>query len=236
MSKFLSAEWKYLIMANYAVDPEVLKPYLPYKTELDIFEGSCYVSLVGFLFHNTKVASISIPFHKNFEEINLRFYVKYNDDGIWKRGVVFISEIVPRRAIALVANTLFNEKYRTHRTKNALLHNELALTVKYEWRHKKKWNAISVKAEVKSVAIPTGSHEEFITEHYWGYSPINQFKTGEYQVQHPRWEIFPVISYEIDCNFLTMYGNDFSFLQSLKPNSVLLAKGSPISVSKRKII
>ncbi|MEP6676531.1 MAG: DUF2071 domain-containing protein [Ferruginibacter sp.] len=235
-SKFLSAEWKYLIMANYAVDPEILKPYLPAKTELDIYEGNCFISLVGFLFHNTKVAGISIPFHKNFEEINLRFYVKYNNNGIWKRGVVFISEVVPKPAIALIANTLFNEKYRTHRTKNSLTHDDTLLSVRYQWRHQKKWNSISVKAETVAIAIPEGSHEEFITEHYWGYSPINKLKTGEYKVEHPRWEIFPVISYEINCDFKAMYGNEFSFLQNIKPNSVLLAKGSAVTVSKRKII
>ena len=236
MSKFLSAEWKYLIMANYAVPPEVLLPYLPAKTTLDDFDGIHYVSLVGFLFHDTRVAGIKIPFHVNFEEINLRFYVKYNDNAVSKRGVVFISEVVPKRAIAFIANTLFNEKYRRLQTRNAITRDDVLLSVKYEWQHEKKWNSLSVKAGPTPNSIPAGSHEEFITEHYWGYSPINRSRTGEYEVTHPRWEIFPVISYDIDCDFTSMYGKAFSFLQHLSPNSVLLAKGSAVSVSKRNII
>src|SRR3989344_5216660 len=110
---FLKAEWNNLIMANYEVPQEILLPYLPKYTELDLFEGKCYVSLVGFLFENTKMLGMKIPFHINFEEINLRFYVKYKSGKEWRRGVVFIKEIVSKPAITFVANTLYNEKYVT---------------------------------------------------------------------------------------------------------------------------
>ena len=85
---FLKAEWRKLILANYKVEPELLKPYLPYGTELDLWQDSCYLSLVGFMFVNTKIKGVKIPFHVNFEEVNLRFYVKRYDNGEWKRGVV----------------------------------------------------------------------------------------------------------------------------------------------------
>ena len=91
-AKFLTATWKNLIIANYIVHPHVLKPFLPHKTELDLFNGKVYVSLVGFMFMNTRLLGFKIPFHINFEEVNLRFYVRYNDNGEWKRGTVFIKE------------------------------------------------------------------------------------------------------------------------------------------------
>ena len=91
---FLSAEWRNLLMANYEIDPAVLKKYLPCHTELDEFNGVHYVSLVGFLFTNTRLKGIAFPFHSTFEEVNLRFYVRYKEDNQWKRGVVFIKEIV----------------------------------------------------------------------------------------------------------------------------------------------
>jgi len=114
---FLEAEWRKLIMANYEIDPSILKSYLPNKTELDLFNGVCYVSLIGFLFSNTRMLGVKVPLHINFEEVNLRFYVRYNDAGVWKRGTVFIKEIVSKPAITFVANTLYKEKYETMPTR-----------------------------------------------------------------------------------------------------------------------
>ena len=110
---FLKAEWRKLALANYAVDPSVLHRYVPAHTVLDSWNGTCYVSLVGFMFVNTRLLGFPIPFHRNFEEVNLRFYVRYQDKGEWKRGVVFIKEIVPRPALTFVANTIYKEHYQT---------------------------------------------------------------------------------------------------------------------------
>ena len=117
-------------MANYIVDPAVLTPYLPNKTELDLFNGNAYVSLVGFMFTNSRILGFKIPFHVNFEEVNLRFYVRYNDNGIWKRGTVFIKEIVPKPAISFIANTVYHEKYDTKRMKHTTSQtaNEISLS------------------------------------------------------------------------------------------------------------
>ena len=114
MGTFLTAEWRKLIMANYVVPEESLRPYLPAGTELDLYQGQPYVSLVGFLFQNTRLKSIPIPFHRTFEEINLRFYVQHTTStGERRRGVVFIRELVPRLALSLVANTIYGENYAT---------------------------------------------------------------------------------------------------------------------------
>jgi len=96
---FLNAEWRKLILANYEFDEDILKKHLPYKTEIDKWNSTSYVSLVGFMFKNTKLLGIPIPFHRNFEEVNLRFYVRYKQNNEWKRGVVFIKELVPKIAI-----------------------------------------------------------------------------------------------------------------------------------------
>ena len=108
---FLTAEWRKLAIANYVIDQRVLAPYIPVGTELDLWNGNCYVSLIGFLFKNTRLLGFSIPFHANFEEVNLRFYVKRKDGEGWKRGVVFIKEIVPKFALSVVANVVYNENY-----------------------------------------------------------------------------------------------------------------------------
>jgi len=226
---FLDAQWRKLIMINYAVDPEVLKPYLPFNTELDIWEGTCYVSLIGFMFVDTKMLKLRIPFHTNFEEINLRFYVKHKATNGYKRGVVFIKEIVPRPALSIVANLLYNENYETLKTKHSWTEEGDTLTVQYGWR-KGEWNTVTTITEKTPVDIALDSEEEFITEHFWGYTKISDTITSEYEVAHPRWQIYPVISYDVNVDFKKVYGDNFAFLQEQEPASVYLAEGSEIIV------
>lgn len=228
---FLDAQWRKLVMVNYAIDPEVLKPYVPYNTELDLWNGTCYVSLVGFMFVDTKVMKMKIPFHINFEEINLRFYVKYGDNIEYKRGVVFIKEIVPRPALTFVANTLYNENYETMPTRHQWIEGDNTLTVEYGWK-KGEWNMLKVVADKTPVDIKPYSEEEFITEHFWGYTKVADTITSEYEVAHPRWQIYPIKEYEVNVDFTKVYGSSFGFLKGLEPVSVYLAEGSEIIVKQ----
>ena len=221
-------------MANYIVDPAVLKPYLPSKTVLDIFNGNVYVSLVGFMFMNTRLFGFKIPFHINFEEVNLRFYVRYNDNGEWKRGTVFIKEIVPKPAISFIANSFYHENYCTKKMKHMIAETNDELTLSYQWKHQNKWNTIKAVVEKTPQPMITGSAEEFIAEHYWGYSKYNDATTYEYNVQHPPWKILPVKDYLIDCDFTSLYGDAFSNLQKANPDSVFVAEGSDIFVLKKR--
>ncbi|MEP7255521.1 MAG: DUF2071 domain-containing protein [Ferruginibacter sp.] len=233
-SIFLTADWKNLIMANYIVDPAILKPYLPNKTELDIFNGNIYVSLVGFMFMNTRLLGLKIPFHINFEEVNLRFYVRYNDNGEWKRGTVFIKEIVPKPAISFIANTIYHEKYATKKMDHFFIDKEQVFSIGYQWKHQNKWNKMEVVTEKTALPMQAGSEEEFIAEHYRGYSKYDHTTTYEYHVQHPAWKVYRVKNYLIDCDFTSLYGTAFSALQHSKPNSVFVAEGSAISVLKKR--
>lgn len=231
---FLAAEWRKLALAQYAVDREILLKYLPPNTELDDWQGKYYVSLVGFMFIDVKLRGLNIPFHTNFEEVNLRFYVRYKDGEEWKRGVVFIKEIVPLPAITFVANTIYKENYQTLPMKHVWIEQEHQLEVDYLWKSNKKWNKFSVTTSSKAQEILIGSEEEFITEHYWGYTKIGVNRTSEYGVEHPRWEAYPIKDYSIDVDFGINYGREFAFLSNTKPNSVMLAEGSEIRVMKGK--
>ena len=231
----LKASWNNLFMANYVIDPKVLLPYLPYGTELDLFEGKCYVSLVGFMFLDTKLIGIKFPFHTNFEEVNLRFYVKYNDKGTIKRGVVFIKEIVSKHMLALIANTLYNEKYERMPMKESLTEEDGVVSVSYEW-FKEEWHSINVEFTKELSAIAAESEEEFITEHYWGYNKVNENVSTEYGVEHPRWSVYTLINYTIKVDFGKVYGADFNFLNNLYPNSVFVADGSKVVIKKGKKI
>lgn len=226
---FLKAEWRKLIMANYAVDPAILQPYLPYGTELDFWGGKAYLSLVGFLFRKVRLKGIPIPFHTTFPEVNLRFYVRYKSPDGWRRGVVFIKEIVPRPALSIIARAFYKEPYQTMPMQRWIEERKDAVEVNYSWRYK-RWHHISVIAANDAQPIEAGSHEEFITEHYWGYTRRGEELTNEYEVVHPRWDVYPILACDIDADFALLYGEQFGFLTDSKPQSVLLAEGSPVEV------
>jgi uncharacterized protein len=233
---FLKAEWRKLAIANYEVDSSLLKDYLPYGTELDLWDGKCYVSLVGFMFLNTKLLNLKIPFHVNFEEVNLRFYVKRLEHNVWKRGVVFIKEIVPKPTLTFVANTVYKEHYETLPMRHSWSETANERLVEYNWKKKAKWQTFRVRASKQASKIQPGSETEFITEHYWGYAKVSDTKTNEYEVTHPRWDAYDVMGYEIDVDFGEVYGPQFSFLDTAQPVSVMLAEGSEITVENKRTI
>ncbi|MBF4485906.1 DUF2071 domain-containing protein [Flavobacterium sp. CSZ] len=233
---FLKAEWKNLALFNYEVDAKILEKYVPAGTQIDLWNNKCYISLVGFMFKNTKVLGLKVPFHADFEEVNLRFYVKRFGNGQWKRGVVFIKEIVPKKAITFIANTLYQEHYETQKMKHEIIEGDTTNTFIYQWKNQERWNTIQLETKKGLTEIKIDSEAEFITEHYFGYTKITKNLTFEYEVQHPRWEQYEVLNHAIEIDFEKTYGEDFKFLQNIKPTSVFLAKGSKITVkNKRKL-
>lgn len=230
---FLTAEWRKLAFANYPVDPAVLQPYVPFGTELDFWEGKCYLSLVGFLFTRVRLLGVPVPFHTEFEEVNIRFYVRRKTADGWKRGVVFVREIVPKAAITFVANTVYNENYQTLPMRHRWLAGGEQNTVEYQWKKAGRWQTFSLETSPISVPIEDGSEEEFITEHYWGYAAITDRKSNEYEVTHPRWELYPVLEHTIAVDYGLCYGPEFAFLNEATPTSVFLAEGSAITVEPK---
>jgi uncharacterized protein len=231
---FLKAEWRKLAIINFELDPGILQKYLPEGTELDFYQGTCYVSLVGFMFINTKLLGLPIPFHRNFEEVNLRFYVKKKEGNIWKRGVVFIKEIVPKLALSFVANSIYNENYKTMPMKNSIHEKGEELLIKYSWKDK-SWHSIEITAENVALPMENNSEFEFITEHYYGFTK-RENKTSEYEVCHPKWEYYAVKNHQLEIDFKKIYGNDFECLNYKKPISVMLAEGSEIKVKTKKYL
>lgn len=215
-------------MVNYEVDPGLLADRIPIGTELDLQEGKCFVSLVGFMFLDTRVMGFLVPFHVNFEEVNLRFYVKRETDSETRRGVVFVKEIVPKTAIASVARMLYGEPYERWNMSNF----RDGEHVRYSWDRGNCSNTMSIRRG-KSLGVPAAnSHGEFIIEHYWGYTKRGASRTDEYKVEHPKWELFAADQPHIAVDCGSTYGEKFAHLTTAEPYSVLLAKGSEISVYK----
>ena len=233
---FLSARWEYLAMFNYEVDEAVLQPHLPPYTVLDLFNGKAIVSVVGFMFNNTSVMGIKWPGFVNFEEVNLRYYIKYFDGKEWRRGVGFISEIVPQFLVAGIANLFYNEHYSTAKMNHSINFDNSELQVSYNWKKKnQEWNSMWVKANPVLQDIAPGSEEEFIFEHYYGYNKLNSKTAIEYSLAHPRWQVYPVKEYKLNCDVEKLYGASFvPFIENIQPVSVFLAKGSDVNVKMPK--
>jgi len=225
---FLTAEWKQLLMLNYAVDPALLQPFVPAGVELDSFEGRTYASLVGFQFNDTRVAGFAIPFHRCFEEVNLRFYVRRSE----KRGVVFIRELVPRLAIAAMARLFYGEKYYrvpiAHRVSTEP--GETAVEAEYSWGSGAQRCAMRLKTTGETYLPAEGSLGQFITEHYWGYAAQSDGGCVEYEVQHPRWIVSDAVKVNFSGEAAHFYGPAFGKVLMRPPDSAFLAEGSAVTV------
>jgi hypothetical protein len=226
---FLTAEWRHLAMLNFAVDPKILEPLVPAGTELDFHEGETFVSVVGFLFLQTRVLGLPIPLHRNFEEVNLRFYVRRRTAEGWRRGVTFVRELVPRRAIALVARIFYDEPYLAMPMRHSIAHAAQELAVQYQWWRLGRWETFGMSTAGPAYLPAAGSHEEFITEHYWGYTKRRE-GTSEYGVEHEQWHLQTASQWEFDADVASLYGPQFVAPLQVAPVSAFAAEGSPVIV------
>lgn len=228
---FLSAEWRNLLMLNYEAPRSLLEPFVPRGTELDSFEGRIFISLVGFQFLRTRLAgAIPIPFHTNFEEVNLRFYVRRRHREGDRRGVVFIREIVPRHAIAKIARLFYGEKYFSLPMKHAVQCDSSSAKAVYRWKYQGGWCEIRGESHSAAALPVEGSLDQFITEHYWGYSTGPGGRAVEYHVAHPSWRVCRCESASVEGGAASFYGADFARILSRAPDSMLIADGSAVSV------
>lgn len=229
-SPFLTAEWRHLAMLNYPVERELLEPHVPPGTVLDTYQGKAYVSMVAFLFLKTRVCGVPIPLHTDFEEVNLRFYVRRFSGEEWRRGVVFIKEIVPRQAIAAVARLLYNENYSALPMEHEVQLLDPGIRVNYRWEHAGRWHALQASANQAPVLPQPGSLEEFITEHYWGYTLQKDGGCMEYQVEHPRWRVWRTNDAVLNCDVADLYDPKYAPFMSGPPASAFIADGSAVTV------
>lgn len=234
MSKrFMTAAWRHLLMLNYVVDASLLEARVPRGLQLDLWRGQAFVSLVGFRFLNSRIQGFSIPWHQDFEEVNLRFYVVRPTPEGPRRGVVFLKEIVPRVAVALVARRCYNENYVAHPMRSQVQmpsRGETSGLVAYQWDAASQWNSIQAEFHGDSQPLTPGSEAEFIAEHYWGYGRARSGSTLEYQVEHPSWSVWKAHEPRLDCAVGAIYGAEFVEPLSRPPSSAFVADGSDVPV------
>jgi uncharacterized protein len=237
--KFLTAEWHYIVMLNYAVDPALVAHLVPKGTELDSFGGKTYISLVGFRFERSRVGGLWIPFHSDFDEVNLRFYVKREQPGEIRRGVAFVREVVPRWAVAKAAQILFHENYVSLPIRHQVVEPTSEggrVQAEYRWRHSGAWNTLRVECSGRPVRPSEGSLEQFIAEHYWGYSAQPNGGCLEYKVEHDPWRVWTATTARFEGNPSGLYGPQLTQCLHGEPDSAFMAEGSSVVVfSGRRI-
>jgi len=235
VTPFLRARWRHVAMLNFETDRSVLAELVPPGTELDEWEGRTCLSVVGFLFLDTRLLGLPIPFHRDFEEVNLRFYVRRRADGGWRRGVVFVREIVPRAAVAFVARALYGERYLAlpmdHVLTLAADKPPRIASASYGWTLRGRPHRLSVWVDGRPAPPAPGSHEQFIAEHHWGYCARRDGATTEYRVDHPPWGLVAASRAELDGDLAALYGERLAEPLRGRPVSAFLADGSEVTVS-----
>lgn len=229
---FLRAEWRSLVMLNYAVEPAELQAHLPRGVELDLWEGQALASMVGFRFLRTRVLGVAVPFHQDFEEVNLRFYVRRRDGDTWRRGVVFIREIVPKQAIAAVARIVYNEPYLALPMRHSVPAPGQGGTFEFGWKYEGAWCGLGAETVADPAPLAAGSAEEFIFEHYWGYTRQRDGSTAEYQVEHAPWRCWRTARSWLSGDVGALYGMGFGKALAREPFSAFVAEGSPVLVRR----
>ena len=232
---FIAAAWRFLCIANFEVERARIERLLPAGTEIDLFQGRALVSLVGFRFLDTRVLGVPIPGHRDFDEVNLRFYVRRRmSEGQWRRGVTFIREFVPRRAVAMVARLCYHEPYRAlpmrHHLETGRDDDGDPTAVSYGWRVGGRWHTLGATITGPPALPAPGSEAEFSVEHYWGYNSRPGGTTMEYEVRHAAWRVWRAVSSTLDIDAGLAYGPEWSDLLASPPTLVLVAEGSPVEV------
>jgi hypothetical protein len=230
---FLTAEWRNLVLLNYEVDPALISPFVPWGVELDYWNSRVFLTLVGFQFLKTRVCGLAVPFHSNFDEVNLRFYVRRDaGGGETRRGVVFIKEIVPRPAITFVARKVYNENYVTLPMAHDISAANGGVNATYRWRHDGAWSELSLATQGGPEPLRESSLEQFIAEHFWGYSVQRDGGSVEYRVEHPSWRVWQAGEAEFRGKVEKLYGGEFAAVLRRKPASAFLAEGSAVRVMR----
>jgi len=231
---FLTAEWRYLAMLTFETEAVLLRPFVPRGTELDTHDGRALLSLVGFRFLRTRVLGCRVPFHQDFEEVNLRFYVRIEVQGELRRGVTFIREIVPRRLITFAARSAYSGPYLTLRMHSDVPASPVAAPgrIRYAWRGSAGWQSLALTA-VGAPRLPDhGTEHAFISEHHWGYTRQRDGSTLEYRVEHAPWRVWVGADAVVPGDTTALHGSVFARSLSAAPTSVFLAEGSSVTVTR----
>lgn len=220
---FMTGNWENLIMSTFEVNENILKPYLPKDSELDLYNGKVLMSMVAFTFSKVKFFGFKVPFHQKFGQINFRFYVKSKVNNT--KGVVFIKEFAPKPLIAYVANVFYNEPYFFKKIGLNKANNNNVFTIKYTYKNLK----IEATSKQQIQKLEQNSMNQFVVDRYIAYIKSYNKETIQYKINHKPWNLFKTESININKNVLTLLPKKF---KEAKYISSCFVDGSYITVQK----
>jgi uncharacterized protein YqjF (DUF2071 family) len=231
MTAFLRARWRHVVIASYAVEEAAVTPFLPAGVELDRWQGWPVVSLLALEMTDVRVRGVPIPLHRRFPDVNFRCYARRADG---EPGVVFLKEIVPRRAVALVARLVFNEKFVARSVRHAVEREGDASRFLYVWRDGGRTHRLAATVAGPPQVIQAGSLEEFLMERRLGFVAQRDGRLLTYRIERERWRWWRPLAFETQADAAILYGERFRGLFETPPISVVVAEGSPVTVRKAR--
>lgn len=233
---FLVANWENLVVATFETDKELLQPYVPPGTELNDWNGRYCMSLVGFMFSHTCLLGIPCPFYRRFEEVNLRFYVRRKEGNNWKKGVVFIKEIVPAALIGWAGKLLYRENFISLPMQHAIYTGDNSQHVEYYWKIRKQPNYLKIQASLLPIMPGDNTLPAFISEHYTAFTRKGTDDTLSFAIQHAPWKIYPALAFDMRLDAAALYGDGFATSFRGKPLAAFLMDGSRTTVSAPRLL
>ena len=233
----LVADWHNPLLFSWPVADAALDRLLPPGLELDRWEHSAYVSLVGLRFDNVRVFGVPAP-QRAYDEINLRFYVRRRcgvGDMDGRPGVVFVRQLVPHRLTALAARVMYGEPFETVPTGHKFYGYDssgmaLPACVAYHWDGQGRRQQFWASSDDAPVNVAPGSLEEFLTCRYWGYNGKPGARVRTYRLTRTDWPVRRASHWGIDCDLSDVCDTALAAIIQETPASVLLATGSQAAV------
>jgi uncharacterized protein len=235
-NNFLVANWENLVVATFETEKKLLQPYVPPGTELNDWNGRICMSLVGFMFTNTSLRGIPCPFFRSFEELNLRFYVRRKENNKWKKGVVFIKEIVPARLIGWAGKLLYRENFISLPMHHVFYTGNNSQHVEYYWKVNKQTNYLKICSSLLPVISGINTLDSFICDHYTAFNKKGADQTISFAIQHNPWKVYPALTYDLRIDAQSLYGDAFAEAFNHKPLGVFLMDGSRTTVSAPRLL
>ncbi|MFD2562609.1 YqjF family protein [Aquimarina rubra] len=201
-------EWNKAIFLHWKVDDNELRKFVPKELEIDMYEGSPWVSLVAFSME--KIRPKNLPYFdpiSNFGEINIRTYIKSGK----KTGVYFLSIEGGKKLSCMIAKKISELPYRYSKMKRksgiyTSTNNQYEDSLKIEYHPGKEQNT---KSDL----------DIWLTERYALFQDSKEF-INEYEIHHPEWSLQDI---EIK-NLLVKYPR-FETLLKNNPDKMCYSKG-----------
>jgi uncharacterized protein len=157
----LTQSWLELTLVHWALDPEVVAPFMPPAVRPDVLDGVTYVGLVAFRMHRISWLGLpGIPYFGTFPETNVRLY---SVDRQGRRGVVFLTLEASRLAPVLVARLGFGLPYRWAR----MSVRRDSDTVRYVSRRRRSGIGTRLAVRIGEPVLQPSPLEHFLTAR-WG--------------------------------------------------------------------